>query len=63
MNSDKQWYIEYFDHMEEENKKLPLGGMAWQDLSFHANRAIEKNLFTIKELKENWPSLWGWLEE
>lgn len=27
--TDKQFYIDYFNHMEEEDKKFPLGGMAW----------------------------------
>ena len=49
--------------MEEEDKKCPLGGMAWDGLSYHADQAIKKNLFTIKELKTKWPHLWGWLTE
>ena len=38
--------------MEEEDKKLPLGGMAWQDLSYHADTSIKEGIFTIKELAE-----------
>ena len=49
--------------MEEEDKKHPLGGMAWDDLSYHADMGIKKGHFTIKELKERWPHLWGWLKE
>ena len=49
--------------MEEEDKKIPLGGMAWDDLSYHADMSIRKRIFTIKELKEKWPYLWGWLKE
>lgn len=60
---DKQWYIDYFNYMEEEDKKIPLGGMAWDDLSYHADQAIGKGYFTIKDLKEQWPYLWGWLKE
>lgn len=60
--TDKQWYIDYFTHMEEEDKKIPLGGMAWDDLSYHAGTAIEKGLFTKQDLKERWPGLWGWLK-
>jgi len=63
VNDERQWYIDYFNHMEEEDKKCPLGGMAWDDLSYHADQAIKKNLFTIKELKTKWPHLWGWLAE
>ena len=61
--TDKQFYIDYFNHMEEENKKFPLGGMAWQDLSYHADTSIKEGIFTIKELKEKWPHLWDWLKE
>ena len=25
----RQEYIKYFTHMQEEDKKIPLGGMAW----------------------------------
>ena len=63
LTDDKQFYIDYFNHMEEEDKKLPLGGMAWQDLSYHADTAIKEGIFTIKELKERWSHLWGWLKE
>ena len=63
MSADKQWYIDYFNYMEEEDKKHPLGGMAWDDLSYHADMGIKKGHFTIKELKERWPHLWGWLKE
>ena len=48
--------------MEEEDKKSMLGGMAWDSLSYHADQAIKAGYFTIKELKETWPHLWGWLE-
>ena len=49
--------------MEEEDKKIPLGGMAWDDLAYHAGTAIKKGYFTKKDLKEQWPHLWGWLKE
>ena len=32
MKDKKQEYIEYFTHMQEEDKKIPLGGMAWDDI-------------------------------
>ena len=63
MSEDKQQYIDYFNHMEEEDKKIPLGGMAWDDLAYHADTAIGKGYFTKKDLKEQWPHLWGWLNE
>ena len=28
----RQEYIEYFTHMQEEDKRIPLGGMAWDDI-------------------------------
>lgn len=59
----QDWYIKYFDYMQEENKKIPLGGMAWDDLSYHANEAIKQKIFTIRELKERWPHLWGHLKD
>lgn len=63
MATDKQWYIDYFNRMEEEDRKCMLGGMAWDGLSYSADMAIKEGYFTIKELKEQWPHLWGWLEE
>ena len=32
MEDKRQEYIEYFTHMQKENKKTPLGGMAWDDI-------------------------------
>ena len=32
MKDKRQEYIEYFTHMQEEDKKIPLGGMAWDDI-------------------------------
>ena len=29
MNDKRQKYIEYFTYMQEEDKKIPLGVMAW----------------------------------
>jgi hypothetical protein len=55
MSTDKQWYIDYFNHMEEEDKKIPLGGMAWDDLSYHADTSIKKGFLLYKNLKKSGP--------
>ena len=57
--NDKQWYIDYFTHMEEEHKKIPLSGMAWDDVDYHARMAIAKGIFTIYEIYDRWPVLCG----
>ena len=57
--NDKQWYIDYFTYMEEEHKKIPLGGMAWDDVNYHACTAVEKGVFTRQEILEGWPALWA----
>ena len=49
--------------MEEEDRKCMLGGMAWDELSYSDDMAIKEGHFNIKELKEQWPHLWGWLKE
>jgi hypothetical protein len=63
MSEDKQWYINYYNHMEEEAKSISFDSLTWTDLSQCVNIAINEGYFTIKELKERWPHLWGWLEE
>ena len=32
MEDKRQEYIKFFAHMQEEDKKIPLGGMAWDDI-------------------------------
>lgn len=60
--NNKQWYIKYFTHMQEEDKKCMLGGMAWDDIGWHLYRAIDENkLFTRQELAEMFPDLLGYL--
>lgn len=56
----KHDYINYFEHMEEEDKKCPLGGMAWDDIVWWVHNAVEVDkLFTVDELKEMFPYLFG----
>lgn len=58
MESQREYYINYFRHMEEEHKRIPLGGMAWDDISLHLYEAIDKyKLFTEQELEEKFPTL------
>ena len=36
----REEYIHYFNHMEEENKRISLGGMAWDDIAYMIHNAI-----------------------
>ena len=57
-------YIEYFNHMQTEDKKCMLSGMAWDDIGWHIYGAVEKDkLFTRGELAEMFPDLLGHLKE
>ena len=57
-------YIEYFTHMQSEDKKCMLGGMAWDDIGWHIYGAVEKDkLFARGELAEMFPALLGHLKE
>lgn len=60
MEDKRQWYIDYFAHMQEEDKKIPLGGMAWDDISWQVYDATEiDKLFTRNELADMFPDLLG----
>lgn len=64
MESKKQVYIKYFTYMQEENKKIPLGGMAWDDICWWIHSAVEKDkLFTRNELANMFPDLLGHIKE
>ena len=64
MEDKRQEYIEYFTHMQKENKKTPLGGMAWDDICWWIHDAIEKDkLFTRNELADMFPDLLGHIRE
>lgn len=44
--------------MEEEHKKIPLDGMAWDEVDWWLYYAIvEDKVFTLKELKKLFPNL------
>ena len=60
MKDKRQEYIEYFTYMQEEDKKIPLGGMAWDDICWWIYDATEKDkLFTRNELADMFPDLLG----
>ena len=57
-------YIRYFAHMQEEDNKSLLGGMAWDDIVWHIYYATEKyQLFTKNELADMFPDLLGHIRE
>ena len=50
--------------MQEEDKKIPLGGMAWDDICWWIHDATEKDrLFTRNELADMFPDLLGHIRE
>lgn len=57
-------YIEYFTHMQDEDQKCMLGGMAWDDIGWHIHGAIDKDkVFTRNELADMFPKLLGHIRE
>ena len=51
-------YIRFFKHMDEENKKDLLGGMAWDEVGWWVYDATKTDeLFTMMELHEMFPDL------
>ena len=64
MKDKRQEYIEYFTYMQEEDKKIPLGGMAWDDICWWIYDATEKDkLFTRNELADMFPDLLGHIRD
>ena len=64
MKDKRQEYIEYFTYMQEEDKKIPLGGMAWDDICWWIHDATEKDkLFTRNELADMFPDLLGHIRD
>lgn len=62
LSKEQIYYLEYFKHMQEEDKKCTLGGMAWDDICWHIYGATEKDkCFTREELAETFPELLGHL--
>ena len=64
MEDKRQEYIEYFTHMQKENKKTPLSRMAWDDICWWIYDATEKDkVYTRKELADMFPDLLGHIRE
>ena len=64
MKDKEQKYIDFFTRMQEENKKIPLGEMAWSTISWWLYNAInEDGLFTKDELADMFPDLLGYLKD
>lgn len=60
----REEYIEYFTHMQAEDQKCMLGGMAWDDISWHIHRAVDEDkVFTVNELADMFPKLLGHIRE
>ena len=60
MKDKREEYIKYFAHMQEEHKRIPLGGMAWDDVGWQLHYAIDEDkLFTRNELADMFPDLLG----
>lgn len=58
MKDKREEYVKYFTHMQEEHKKIPLGGMAWDDVAWWIYNATTKDkLFTRNELADMFPDL------
>lgn len=54
----KDEYLAFFRHMEEEHKKIPLGGMAWDEVAWWIHDAVEVDkLFTLAELHSLFPAI------
>lgn len=49
----REEYIKYFTHMQDEDQKRTLGGMAWYDIGWHIHGAVDEDkVFTRNELSE-----------
>jgi hypothetical protein len=64
MEDKRESYIRYFTHMQEEHKRIPLGGMAWDDVAWQIYYATEKyKVFTRNELANMFPDLLGHIKD
>lgn len=46
----REEYIKCFTHMQDEDQKCMLGGMAWDDIYWHIHGAVDKDYaFTRNE--------------
>ncbi len=52
----REEYINYFNHMEKENKRISLGGIAWDDIAYMVYDAIYVDkVFTEEEFSKLFP--------
>lgn len=60
----REEYIKYFTHMQDEDQKCMLGGMAWDDIGWHIHGAVDEDkVFTRNELANMFPKLLGHIRE
>lgn len=60
----REEYIRYFTHMQDEDQKCMLGGMAWDDIGWHIHGAVDEyKVFTRNELADMFPKLLGHIRE
>lgn len=58
MKKNKDEYLRFFRHMENEHKKEALGGMAWDEVGWWIHDAVDVDkLFTLEELHKLFPIL------
>lgn len=61
---NREEYIKYFAHMQDEDQKCMLGGMAWDDIGWHIYGAVDEDkMFTRNELADMFPKLIGHIRE
>ena len=60
MNKSKEEIYEYFSHMQQEDNKSLLGGMAWEDIAWNIKYA-EDNGISRTQLGFDFPKLLGHL--
>lgn len=61
---NREEYIKYFTHMQEEDQKCMLGGMVWYDIDWHIHGAVDDDkCFTRNELADMFPKLLGHIRE
>ncbi len=64
MKINREEYIKYFTHMQDEDQKCMLVGMAWNDIGWHIHGAVDEDtVFTTNELADMFPKLLGHIRE
>lgn len=61
---NREEYIKYFTYMQEEDQECMLGGMAWDDIGWHINGAVDEDkVLTKNELAYMFSKLLGHIRE